>query len=436
MDPDRHPASDAGLGPDADRDPPGTLLITLTGQDRPGVTSTVFGTLAGYGVQVLDIEQIVVRGRLVLGVLVTAPRDWRALRGAVVRAGEDLDLQVEVERGTGDTERRAAGRTHVTVLGTPLLPRAVAAIAGRIADTGANIDRIERMARYPVTAIDLHVSGSDPDRLRALLAVEAARQRVDVAVQPAGLLRHGMRLVVMDVDSTLVQGEVIEMLAEQAGCLGEVARVTEAAMRGELDFEASLRARVALLEGLDAAYLDEVYAGLRLAPGARTLVRTLKRLGYRFAIVSGGFTQVTGRLAADLGIDFAAANELEVVDGRLTGRLVGPVVDRAGKADALRRFAAEAGVALEATVAVGDGANDLDMLSAAGLGVAFNAKPVVRQAAHTSVNVPYLDAIIYLLGITREEVEAADAAAGIVTPAPPLDAPPGPRVSPRARGSG
>jgi phosphoserine phosphatase len=302
----------------------------------------------------------------------------------------------------------------------PLRPAAMAAIAGRIADTGANIDRIERMARYPVTAIELHVSGTNPDRLRMTLAAEAALQSVDVAVQPANLLRHGIRLVVMDVDSTLVQGEVIEMLAEQAGCLDEVSAVTESAMRGELDFEESLRRRVALLEGLDASALDRVYDHLTLAPGARTMVRTLKRLGYRFAIVSGGFTRVTDRIADDLGIDFAAANELEVVDGRLTGRLVGPVVDRAGKAEALRRFAAEVGVSEAATIAIGDGANDLDMLAAAGLGIAFNAKPVVQQAADTAVNVPYLDAIMYLLGISREEVEAADALAGVTTPAPPL----------------
>jgi phosphoserine phosphatase len=225
----------------------------------------------------------------------------------------------------------------------------------------------------------------------------------------------------MDVDSTLIQGEVIEMLAAHGGCEAEVARVTEAAMRGELDFAASLRERVALLAGLDAGAIDQVYADLVLAPGARTTVRTLKRLGYRFAIVSGGFTQITDRLAADLGIDFSAANELEVVDGRLTGRVVGDILDRAGKAAALRRFAAEAGVSEAATIAIGDGANDLDMLSAAGLGIAFNAKPVVQQAAHTAVNVPYLDTVMYLLGISREEIEAADAAAGIVTPAPPLD---------------
>jgi phosphoserine phosphatase len=397
-----------------------TLLVTLTGTDRPGVTSTVFATLAAFGVRVLDIEQMVLRRRLLLGVLVTVPRDEKALRAALDRVAADLDMRVDVERGTGDNRERPEGRSHVTVLGMPLHPRAVAAIAGRIADSGANIDRIERMARYPVTAIELHVSGVKPERLRAMLAEEAATQAVDVAVQPASLLRHGMRLVVMDVDSTLVQGEVIEMLAERAGCLAQVGAVTEAAMRGELDFEASLRQRVALLEGLPSSALDDVYEALELAPGARTLVRTLKRLGYRFAIVSGGFTAVTDRIAADLGIDFAAANELEVVDGRLTGRLVGPVVDRAGKAEALRRFAAEAGVAVGATVAVGDGANDLDMLSAAGLGIAFNAKPVVQQAADTAVNVPYLDAIMYLLGITREEVEAADALEGLTTPAPPV----------------
>jgi phosphoserine phosphatase len=395
---------------------PRTLLITLTGSDRPGVTSTVFSTLASFGVTVLDIEQIVLRRRMVLGVLVTAPRDEKALTRAVEQAAADLDMQVEVERGTGDNRPRPEGRSHVTVLGMPLRPAAVAAIAGRIADTGANIDRIERMARYPVTAIELHVSGADPDRLRVTLSEEAARQAVDVAVQPASLLRHGIRLIVMDVDSTLVQGEVIEMLAEHAGCLKQVAEVTEAAMRGELDFEQSLRERVALLEGLDASALDRVYESIVLAPGARTLVRTLKRLGYRFAIVSGGFTQVTDRIAEDLGIDFAAANELEVVDGRLTGRILGPVVDRAGKATALRRFAEEVGVSAAATIAIGDGANDLDMLSAAGLGIAFNAKPVVQQAADTAVNVPYLDAILYLLGISREEVEAADAAAGFVTP--------------------
>jgi phosphoserine phosphatase len=224
----------------------------------------------------------------------------------------------------------------------------------------------------------------------------------------------------MDVDSTLVQGEVIEMLAEHAGVREQVAAVTEAAMRGELDFEQSLRARVALLEGLPARAIDAVRRAVVLTPGARTLVRTLKRLDYRVAIVSGGFTQVTDDLVRELGLDYSAANTLEVLDGRLTGRLVGPVVDRAGKAAALRRFATEAGVPLAQTVAIGDGANDLDMIAAAGLGIAFNAKPVVRAAADAAVTVPYLDPVLYLLGISREDVEEADRADGTPTPAPPL----------------
>ncbi len=405
---------------DNPREPSRTLLITLTGKDRPGVTSLVFDTLALFGVEVLDIEQIVLRRRLILGLLVTTPRDWRPLRSAMEQVASDLGMTLDLDRGSGDNRPRPDGRSHVTVLGTPLRSSAVAAVAGRIADTGANIDRIERMARYPVTAIDLHVSGVDPEKLRDILAREAAVQGVDIAVQAANLLRRGMRLIVMDVDSTLIQGEVIEMLAAHAGCEDEVARVTEQAMRGEIDFADSLRARVALLEGLDVSAIDQVYADLELAPGARTTVRVLKRLGYRFALVSGGFTQLTDRLAADLGIDFSVANQLEVVDGRLTGRVVGPIVDRAGKAEALRRFAAEAGVPVNATIAIGDGANDLDMLNAAGLGIAFNAKPLVQEAAHAAVNVPYMDAVLYLLGISREEIVAADAAAGITTPEPLL----------------
>jgi phosphoserine phosphatase len=393
---------------------PGTLLVTVTGRDRPGVTSALFDSLARHDVAVLDVEQVVIRGRLVLGVLLRGGRAHEpAVRATLETALTPLGMDVEVVAGEDDVARRGKGRSHVTVLGHPLRPAAMAGIAGVIADYGGNIDRIVRIARYPVTAVELSVSGVDPVELRSRLALSAARLGVDVAVERAGLARRAKRLVVMDVDSTLVQGEVIEMLAAHAGCADEVGAVTEQAMRGELDFAESLRRRVALLAGLDARVLDDVRRDLVLAPGARTFVRTLKRLDYRLAVVSGGFTQVTDALVAELGIDYAAANTLEVVDGRLTGTVLGEVVDRAGKASALERFAAQAGVPMSQTVAIGDGANDLDMLARAGLGIAYNAKPVVREAADTALSVPYLDAILFLLGISREEIEAADAEEGI-----------------------
>jgi phosphoserine phosphatase len=296
------------------------------------------------------------------------------------------------------------------MIGAPLLPVAVAAIAAQLAERGANIDRILRLARWPVTAVQLDVSGDDVGVLRAALAEAAAVHGIDVAVSPAGLARRGRRLVVMDVDSTLIQDEVIELLAERAGRHTEVAAVTERAMRGELDFAASLHERVACLAGLPVSVLDDVRDAVRLTPGARTLCRTLRRLGFTLAVVSGGFIEVVAPLAESLGIQHAHANRLEIRDGRLTGRVVGEVVDRAAKAAALRRFAEQEGLPLARTVAIGDGANDLDMLAAAGLGVAFNAKPVVRRQADAAVNVPYLDTVLYLLGIPRAEVEDADAA--------------------------
>lgn len=259
-----------------------------------------------------------------------------------------------------------------------------------------------------MTCIELEISGGDPALLREDLARVAVSQGIDVAVQRGGLHRRAMRLIVMDVDSTLIQEEVIDLLAARAGCADEVAKITESAMRGELDFAASLRERTALLAGLDASVLDAVRASLRLTPGARTLIRTLKRLGYKCGIVSGGFTAVIEPLAASLGIDYVAANTLEVADGKLTGRVLDPVIDREGKTEALRRFARTAGVPLSQTVAVGDGANDLGMIAAAGLGIAFNAKPMVRDAADTALSVPYLDTVLYLLGISRDAVAAAE----------------------------
>ncbi|MCU1612660.1 MAG: serB [Frankiales bacterium] len=394
----------------------------MTGVDRPGVTARLFSALSAAAdgapaVEVVDIEQVVVHGQLVLGVVIaTLPAEERpaedegALLARLGRLADEVSgatgVQVRVEAATGPEP--GTGRTgrphHVILLGRPVPPDAVAGAARAIAGIGGNIDAIRRLSDYPVTSFELTVSGAESTALRTALAEVSAATGADIAVEQAGLARRGKRLIVLDVDSTLVQGEVIDELAARAGRAAEVARITAAAMNGELDFAESLRARVSALAGLPVDVLDEVREHLELTPGARTLIRTLQRHGFRCGVVSGGFSQITDPLAEALGLDFAAANTLEVAGGRLTGGLVGEIVDRAGKARALVRFAAEYGVPLEQTVAVGDGANDLDMLNTAGLGIAFNAKPVVREQAHAALNQPYLDAVLQVLGFTRDEV--------------------------------
>ena len=397
-----------------------SVLITVTGPDRPGVSSVLFAALTRHGVDLLDVEQVVVQGQLTLGALVAAHHDPEGVADSVEQAMASIGMDVRTSFGPGDGPRRVA--THVVVLtGRPITARAFGDVARALADVGANIDAIRRVADYPVTGLELMVSpepgrGSEsypPGTLRKRLVEVARRAGVDVAVERAGLARRSKRLIVFDVDSTLVQGEVIEMLAARAGAEAEVRAVTEAAMAGELDFAESLRRRVAVLAGLPETVLAEVADELELTPGARTTIRTLKRLGFRCGVVSGGFTRVIAGLVDDLGLDFCAANELEVVDGRLTGRVLGEIVDRPGKAVALRRFADGSGVPLEQCVAVGDGANDIDMLATAGLGIAFNAKPALRDVADTALSHPYLDAVLFVLGITRDEVEHADAAEGI-----------------------
>lgn len=362
------------------------------------------------------MEQLVVRERLTLNVLIGISGSMGVLK-ELLFWGWESDVEVDFELVEEVSARAAKPRTVVTVLGATLSAAALGGVARAVAEGGGNIDRIVRLSRYPVVSYELTIVDADVETMQSAMLEAAAAYDIDVAVQPERLEAGVKRLVMLDVDSTLIQDEVIELLAEEAGCRDQVADVTERAMAGELDFEASLRERVALLEGLDQAALDRVRDRMRLTPGARTFVRTLKRLGFKVAIVSGGFTAFTDHLRDDLGLDHAVANELEVVDGLLTGRTVGPTVDRERKGEVLRELAAAEGLTLAQCVAVGDGANDLAMLTAAGLGIAFNAKPVVREAADTSVTVPYLDAILFLLGIRRDEVERADAAEGSRSPA-------------------
>ncbi|MGH3636194.1 phosphoserine phosphatase SerB [Mycobacterium sp.] len=401
------------------RPPKVPVLITVTGVDQPGVTSALFDMLSAHKVELLNVEQVVIRGRLTLGVLVSAAvevAEGRALRDDVEAAIHRVGLDVTIERSDGLPIIREPSTHVIVVLGRPVTAEAFGAVAREVAALGANIDLIRGVSDYPVTGLELRVSVPPgvAGRLQAALTQVAADVGVDVAVEDYTLSRRAKRLIVFDVDSTLVQGEVIEMLAARVGVADEVAAITDAAMRGELDFAASLQQRVAALAGLPVEVLDDVAGQLELTPGARTTLRTLRRLGFHVGVVSGGFRQVIEPLAHELMLDFVAANQLEIVDGKLTGRVIGPIIDRAGKAKALRDFAQAAGVPLEQTVAVGDGANDIDMLAAAGLGVAFNAKPALREVADASLSYPYLDTVLFILGVTRGEIEAADAVDGVL----------------------
>nr|WP_235840376.1 phosphoserine phosphatase SerB [Corynebacterium yudongzhengii] len=390
-------------------------VITSTGPDSPGVSATFFRVLAANGVQLLDAEQALFRGRISLAAYVgfDPEREERILTGlqdSLKGYGQTITVDSEVDATAGSRPRS----THtVVILGNPVTAEDLSQVGRALANYGANIDRIRGISDYPVTGLELFITVPDTgpgggQNVRKALAEVAWESNIDIAMERAGLQRRSKRLVCFDCDSTLITGEVIEMLAAHAGREAEVAAVTERAMRGELDFEESLRERVKALEGLDESVIDEVANAIELTPGARTTIRTLNRMGYRTAVVSGGFIQVLEDLAEELQLDYVRANTLEIENGKLTGRVVGKVVDRQAKAEFLREFAADSQLEMHQTVAVGDGANDIDMISAAGLGIAFNAKPALTEVADTSVNHPFLDEVLYMLGIPRHEVELAD----------------------------
>jgi phosphoserine phosphatase len=387
-----------------------TFLVTVSGPDRIGVGAELFNALhsvEGDDVRLMDVAQITIRGTLILCAEVSSASlltHESLMKTLSQRNIEGNGIRVSVEEVVPKDEVDGR-RLLVTLLAPEISAGQLEDVFHAIAASDATCERIVHLANYPVNCYELIVISSDHTVLREALTTVAESSGLDLAVQRAGLHRRAKHLVVMDADSTLLQDEVIDLLGEACGCAAEIAAITTAAMAGEIDFAESLRRRVALLRGLPVSVLDDVRSRLRLAPGARTLLRTLQRLGYVAAVVSGGFMEILAPLLSELNVTLVAANHLEIEDGELTGHVVGDILDRAGKANALRRFADEVGVPLEQTVAVGDGANDIDMLSVAGLGIAFNAKALVQEHADAALSVPYLDAVLYFLGISREEIE-------------------------------
>ncbi|HEB88634.1 MAG TPA: phosphoserine phosphatase SerB [Deltaproteobacteria bacterium] len=404
---------------------PQVILINLTGADRPGITRDLSAILARHGVRILDIGQAVIHDTLTLGILVEVPPEAEShpvLKDVLFKAHE-WDLQArfspigleEYERWVG---AQGQPRHIMTLIATQLSARHLEALGEVATRHGLNIDNITRLSGRVSLAtagdearacVELSLRGTpkDASALRGELLALAQSLEVDIAFQVDDVYRRNRRLVAFDMDSTLIQTEVIDELALAAGVGEEVAAITEAAMNGELDFRASLERRVALLEGLDERVLGEIAKRLPLTSGAERLIRTLRSLGYRTAILSGGFSYFGRDLQRRLGIDFVFANELEIREGRLTGRVRGEIVDGARKAALLRQIADDEGLRLEQTIAVGDGANDLPMLDAAGLGIAFHAKPRVRASAEQVISNLGLDGILYLIGMSDREVQQA-----------------------------
>lgn len=398
------------------------ILLHISGRDEPGILSGVTRILCEQEVEIRDLQQTTSLGQLSLSVLIRVPADKGLFlirdMGALFRQrGLSVDFVILGDEDEGQPPLESASNLMLTYLAPSVDGVAFHSLVQKIAALHLNVERINWIAHGSIQCLELTLNQTlanhlDFQELRRELFGVAFAHGFDLAIQPEHLYRRSKRLVVMDMDSTLVQQEVIDEIAAFAGVKAEVAAITEQAMRGEIDFKAALRARVALLKGLDASCLEEVLTRIQLTPGAETLVRVLKKLGYKIAVVSGGFSFFTQYFRECLSLDYAFANTLEIVDGQLTGELNGEIVDRQAKARILRMLAHKEQIPLDQTVAVGDGANDLDMLEAAGLGVAFNAKPMVREQAPAFLSLPGLDSILYLLGVSQRDLYAMDESQG------------------------
>jgi phosphoserine phosphatase len=392
----------------ASKFPPAShVIVTVSGPDRPGITATLTGILEEMSSHLLDIEQVVVHGHLTLGMLVGVGGDPGVLK-ELLFAARELGVSLDFKPLEGPSPNAVrAHRYVVTAIGPSLGASELHALSKTLAEHDGNIAKISRLSQGDLRSVEIQVDlprGKDPFPLKEALLRMAMRTSFDVALQPEGLFRRSKRLVVMDMDSTLIPIEVIDELARAHGVVEQVAAVTERAMAGEMDYDDSLRARLALLKGMDVAVLERLAADLPLTEGAERLIRVLKRLGYRTAVISGGFSIAAESLKARLGIDYAYSNTLEVKGGKLTGGVVGPIVNGRRKAELLETIAQAESVLLDQVIAVGDGANDLPMLERAGLGIAFRAKPKLREAADTSISTGGLDSILYLLGISAQEI--------------------------------
>ena len=392
-----------------------TLVLTFTGRDGPGITAAVTEVLARYQAQLHDVEQVVVQGQLTLGFVVSFPVPeneqpaLEELKGIARRLGLHLDHSPGLAGSPGEHSGRT--RYALTMIARSLEPRHLQIVAGLLATWGANIESLHRLSELRLACVEFTVSlpADVEGRLKTALLAAGQDGGFDFALQKEDLLRRSKRLIVMDMDSTLIRIEVIDELARAHGVYDQVAAITKRAMQGEMDYDQSLRERVALLAGLDAAVLQKLADDLPLTEGAETLLRVLKRLGYRTAVISGGFSVAAEALQKRLGIDRAWSNVLEIQGGKLTGKVLGQIVNAERKAELLELFAESEGVPLDQVIAIGDGANDLNMLQKAGHGIAFHAKPKLQKAAHTSISASGLDAILYLLGIPGRDVAALDA---------------------------